>query len=76
LWAAVVVVVVVALGGAARLQELAAEAALAAEQARHLADQQVAVAQGQRLTNAVALCQALSGGWWNAFGSQFPQANP
>ena len=39
--------------------------ALAAEMARHQADLQAAGAQAGRLINAVALYQALGGGWWH-----------
>lgn len=40
--------------------------ALAADMARYQADIQSAAAQAARLINAVALYQALGGGWWNA----------
>jgi len=39
--------------------------ALVAEQAWHVADQQLAGARAAQLTGAVALFQALGGGWWN-----------
>lgn len=50
--------------------------ALTAELAWHQAGQQLATVQATRLVNAVALCQALGGGWWHEPDPLVSQATP